>query len=138
MNKSSTKTLTSVRIDKWLWAARFFKTRSQAKQALEGGKIHINGQRVKASKDIHVGILMTVRQGWDEKEIRVEALSEQRRGADEASMLYNETEASIAARKLKAEQRKANGTIITHGQGRPNAKQRKQIHEFKRIILNDD
>ena len=59
MNKSSTKTLTSVRIDKWLWAARFFKTRSQAKQALEGGKIHINGQRVKASKDIHVGILMT-------------------------------------------------------------------------------
>lgn len=138
MTNSPKNPTDSIRVDKWLWAARFFKTRSQAKQAIDGGKVHVNGQRVKASKDIHTGIHMTIRQGWDEKEILVTALSEQRRGADEAAKLYTETDASIEARKLKTEQRKASGAIINHGQGRPNNKQRKQIHEFKRIILNED
>ncbi len=87
-----------VRLDKWLWAARFFKTRSLAKQAIEGGKIHCDGQRVKPSKEISVGITLTIRQDLDEKIISVIALSDQRRGAPEAALLYVETEASILER----------------------------------------
>ena len=86
MNSNDTSSsLNKVRIDKWLWAARFFKTRSLAKQAIDGGKIHIDGQRVKASKEIEIGMNITIRQGWDEREVIVVALSEQRRGAPEAA-----------------------------------------------------
>ena len=73
--------LAKVRIDKWLWAARFFKTRSLAKQAVEGGKVHCDGQRVKASKDVIVGQMLTIRQEHDDKTVAITALSEQRRGA---------------------------------------------------------
>ncbi|MBB5211557.1 RNA-binding S4 domain-containing protein [Microbulbifer hydrolyticus] len=119
-----------VRIDKWLWAARFFKTRSIAKQAIEGGKVHANGQRVKASKDISTGMLLTIRQGFDEKVVEVIALSDQRRGADIAQTLYRETEESIARREQFAAERKASNATITHE--RPNKKQRRQIHRFIR------
>ncbi len=129
---ATTTPLTKVRIDKWLWAARFFKTRSLAKQAIDGGKVHIDGQRVKASKEIEVGMIITLRQGWDEREVQVIALSEQRRGAPEASRLYSETEQSIARRALKAEQRKAMGTGIAGPGAKPTGKQRRQIHRFKR------
>lgn len=124
-----------VRIDKWLWAARFFKTRSLAKQAIEGGKVHCNGQRIKASKDITTGLLLTIRNGWDEKEIQVIALSEQRRGAPEASLLYQETEKSIAKRADNDIQRqllKSASGLQTDG--RPSKKQRRQIHRFRDII----
>ena len=87
-----------VRIDKWLWAARFFKTRSLAKKALDGGKVHCNGQRIKASKDIAIGTILNIRQGYDLKEVKVTALSEQRRGASEAVLLYQETATSIDRR----------------------------------------
>ncbi len=124
-----------VRIDKWLWAARFFKTRSLAKQAIEGGKIHCNGQRVKASKDITVGMLLSIRQGWDTKEVKVIALSEQRRGAPEAALLYHETEASISKRKEHEEQRKiAKSASGLQREGRPSKKQRRQIHRFKDLM----
>jgi len=122
-----------VRIDKWLWAARFFKTRSLAKQAIEGGKVHLNGARVKPSKDIEVGMLLVVRQGWDEKTVRVLALSEQRRGAPEAATLYKETQESEQARALKADQRKAMGAGDMASHGKPTTKQRRQIHRFIRI-----
>ncbi|WOX04179.1 RNA-binding S4 domain-containing protein [Microbulbifer pacificus] len=119
-----------VRIDKWLWAARFFKTRSLAKQAIEGGKIHADGQRIKASKEISLGITLTIRQGFDEKIVEVIALSDQRRGADVAQTLYRETEDSIAKREQFAADRKANNAMIQSE--RPNKKQRRQIHKFIR------
>ncbi len=122
-----------VRLDKWLWAARFFKTRSLAKQAIEGGKVHYNGARSKVSKDVDIGAKLTIRAGWDEKEVEIIALSEQRRGAPEAQLLYKETEASIAKRSAEADQRKAFKGLGLTQQERPNKKQRRQIHRFKQI-----
>ncbi len=124
-----------VRIDKWLWAARFFKTRNLAKQAIEGGKVHCNGQRIKASKEVCVDQLLTIRAGWDEKEVLISALSDQRRGAPEAALLYQETEKSIAKRAENTAQRtllkSASGL---HTDGRPTKKQRRQIHRFRDIL----
>ncbi len=122
-----------VRLDKWLWAARFFKTRSLAKQAIEGGKVHYNGARSKVSKEVDIGAKLTIRSGWDEKEVEVIALSEQRRGAPEAQLLYTETEASAARRAAEADQRKAFKGLGLTSQERPNKKQRRQIHRFKQI-----
>ncbi|MDG1772387.1 MAG: S4 domain-containing protein [Oceanicoccus sp.] len=122
-----------VRLDKWLWAARFFKTRSLAKQAIEGGKVHYNGARSKVSKEVDIGAKLTIRAGWDEKEVEVIALSEQRRGATEAQLLYTETEASIARRAAEADQRKAFKGLGLTQKERPNKKQRRQIHRFKQI-----
>ncbi|MBT8149533.1 MAG: ribosome-associated heat shock protein Hsp15 [Pseudomonadales bacterium] len=131
MNSDTQPRQVAVRIDKWLWAARFFKTRSLAKQAVEGGKVHYNGQRVKTSKNVETGAELTVRCGWDEKIVIVRALSSQRRGASEASKLYCETEASVAAREARAAERKAaHGAMPVHPQ-RPTKKQRRAIHRFK-------
>lgn len=126
-----------VRIDKWLWAARFFKTRNLAKQAIEGGKIHCDGQRVKASKEITVGIHLTIRQGLDEKTVLVTGLSEQRRGAPEAALLYQETEESRVQREEQAAQRKAGMGSYIISDHRPNKKERRQIHRFERQYLDD-
>lgn len=131
-NDISSSSLKKVRIDKWLWAARFFKTRSLAKQAIDGGKIHIDGQRVKANKEIEIGMSITIRQGWDEREVIVAALSEQRRGAPEAALLYTETGQSIEKRAFKAEQRRALGGGQASTPTKPTGKQRRQIHRFKR------
>lgn len=127
----NTEPLNKVRIDKWLWAARFFKTRSLAKQAIEGGKVHVDGQRVKASRDITPGMVLQIRQGFDEREVIVKALSEQRRGAPEAALLYEETQESIAHRELSAQQRKLAYALQPVTEGRPTKKQRRQIHQFK-------
>jgi ribosome-associated heat shock protein Hsp15 len=122
---------TKVRLDKWLWAARLFKTRSLAKQAIEGGKVHYDGARSKVSKEVEIGARLIVRQGWDQKELEVTALSDQRRGAKEALLLYQETEQSIQRREDEAGQRKAlQGTGLISKE-RPNKKQRRQIHQFK-------
>jgi ribosome-associated heat shock protein Hsp15 len=131
MTNLNAPALDKVRIDKWLWAARFFKTRSLAKQAIEGGKVHVDGQRVKASKDLTVGLLLQIRQGYDEREVVVTALSEQRRGAPEAALLYQETPASLERRELTAQQRKLAGALEPLSEGRPTKKQRRQIHQFK-------
>lgn len=120
-----------LRLDKWLWAARFFKTRSLAKAAIEGGKVHLGGQRVKVSREITVGDTLQIRQGWDEKTVEVRALSDQRRGAPEAQALYAETAASAAKREADAAARKAAGGMIDRPATRPNKKQRRQIHRFK-------
>ncbi len=129
---------TKVRLDKWLWAARFFKTRSLAKQAIDGGKIHCDGQRVKPSKEISVGITLTIRQDLDEKIILVIALSDQRHGAPEAALLYTETEASIIEREKRSAERKAGLGSFIVSDHRPNKKERRQIHQFQRINLSDD
>ncbi len=120
-----------LRLDKWLWAARFFKTRSLAKAAIEGGKVHLDGQRVKVSREISVGDELQIRQGWDEKVVVVQALSDQRRGAPEAQQLYQETEASRERREAQAAARKAAGGMIDRPARRPTKKQRRQIHRFK-------
>ena len=120
-----------VRLDKWLWAARFFKTRSLAKAAIEGGKVHFEGQRVKVSKEIAVGATLQIRQGWDEKVVVVTQLSEQRRGAPEAQLLYTETAESVARREAQALARKAAGGMIDHPAQRPTKLQRRQLHRFK-------
>lgn len=124
-----------VRIDKWLWAARFFKTRNIAKQAIEGGKVQCDGQRVKASKDISIGMLLSIRQGWDVKEVEIIALSDQRRGAPEAALLYRETDSSIEKRKQNEEQRRIlKSASGLNSEGRPTKKQRRQIHRFKDLM----
>jgi ribosome-associated heat shock protein Hsp15 len=120
-----------LRLDKWLWAARFFKTRSLAKAAIEGGKVQLGGQRVKVSREINAGDTLHIRQGWDEKVVLVLALSDQRRGAQEAQLLYEETAASIARREADSAARKAAGGMIDRPAHRPNKKQRRQIHRFK-------
>lgn len=125
--------VTKVRVDKWLWAARFFKTRSLAKAAIEGGKVQLDGQRVKVSKEITVGDRLEVRQGYDQREILVTALSDQRRGAPEAQLLYQETEASLKRRESEAAARKAAGGMIDRPAHRPDKKQRRQIHRFKTL-----
>ena len=80
-----------VRLDKWLWAARFFKTRAKSKEAIEGGKVHIDGVRGKPGKDVQIGEKIIIRQSWDEKTIIVKGVSEKRKGAPEAATMYEET-----------------------------------------------
>lgn len=122
-----------VRLDKWLWAARFYKTRSLAKAMIEGGKIHYNGQRAKVSKLVEVGAKIKLRQGNEEKEITVVALSDQRRGAPEAQKLYTETSQSIEAR----EQRKIAALSMPYSDHRPNKKERRDLLKFKHINLEN-
>ena len=124
-----TDTKDKIRLDKWLWAARFFKTRSLAKEAIEGGKVHHEGQRVKVSKDIKVGMELTIKQGFEDKTIVITALSDVRKGAPEAQLLYQETAESLAKRQHLAEQRKAEN--LAYPDHRPNKKERRQIHQFK-------
>ncbi len=123
--------MSKLRLDKWLWAARFFRTRAKAKQAIEGGKVHIEGTRAKASKEIEVGDKLVIRQGWDEKTVLVTSLASQRGSAADASLLYEESAESIARREELALQRKANAGNQFAPDGRPTKRQRRQIHQFK-------
>ena len=119
------------RLDKWLWAARFFKTRAKAKQAIEGGKVHLNGVRGKPSKEMRVGDELKIRQGWDERTVLVTALSQQRRGAEEAALLYTETAQSIQQREEAAAKRKSLSGLQHHPDTRPSKKERRLLHRFK-------
>ena len=124
--------MVKVRLDKWLWAARFFKTRALAKTAIETGKIHIDGQKAKPSRMIEATNMLTIRQGDVEKTVRIITACEHRRRAPEAQLLYEETASSIEAREKKsAEQRAFHGS--TPASTRPNKKQRRQIHRFIKI-----
>ncbi len=120
-----------VRLDKWLWAARFYKTRAIAKQAVEGGKVHYNGARSKCSRIVEVGALLKIRQGFDEKTVQVLAVSEQRRGAPEAALLYAETEQSERQRQDQAAQRRALRGADRGTEGRPSKRDRRRIEDFK-------
>lgn len=131
--KSPTADLSRVRLDKWLWAARFYKTRSLAKQAIEGGKVQCEGSRAKPGKEIGINTVITLRQGFDEKTVLVTGLSEQRRGAPEAQLLYAETAESIKHREAQAAQRAVQQAGISQTAGRPDKKQRRAIHRFKQI-----
>ena len=121
----------AVRLDKWLWAARFYKTRTLAKEMIDGGKVHYNGQRSKPNKIVEVGATLKIRQDSDEKEIVVLALSTQRRGAPEAQRLYRETEQSLANREKLAMARKMNALSMPHPDRRPDKKERRDLLKFK-------
>jgi ribosome-associated heat shock protein Hsp15 len=125
-----------VRLDKWLWAARFFKTRSLAKQAIEGGKVHYNRQRVKVSKDVDVGAEVRIRISDVERTIMVMALSNQRRGASEARLLYEETAESVTAREQQAVLNKQLQSHLMAPPTKPSKKDRRQIHQFKEQSRN--
>lgn len=120
-----------VRIDKWLWAARFFKTRSLAKSAIEGGKVQLAGQKVKVSREVAPGDILRIRQGWDEREVTVIATSEQRRAAPIAQTLYQETEASVERRIRAAQARKAAGALVRPSQ-RPGKHERKALERLRK------
>jgi ribosome-associated heat shock protein Hsp15 len=120
----------SVRLDQWLWAARLFRTRSLAKQAVEAGHVRYEGARAKVSRSVHPGAVLTVRQGQDETELVVRALSDTRAAAPLARLLYEETEPSRERRALAAARRKAAGATVSRQ--RPDKKQRRLIHRFKR------
>ncbi|AFI86608.1 heat-shock protein [Aggregatibacter actinomycetemcomitans] len=121
----------AVRLDKWLWAARFYKTRTLAKEMIDGGKVHYNGQRSKPNKIVEVGATLKLRQGSEEREITVLALSTQRRGAAEAQLLYRETEQSVANREKLAMARKMNALTMPHPDRRPDKKERRDLLKFK-------
>ena len=128
-NLSQQNNVESMRVDKWLWAARFFKTRLISKAAIEGGKVHHNSERVKVSKEIRVGMELTIQQGFDRKTIVIKALSAIRGAAPIAQQLYAETEVSIARRELLATQRKLHN--LARPEHRPSKKDRRQISKFK-------
>ena len=121
-----------VRIDKWLWAARFFKTRSRAAQAVNGGKVHLNGGRVKAARSVNVGDDLLITRGHVEFGIKVMALSLYRRPAVEAQLLYEESEESISAREEKRELRKLFNQSHSSPPKKPNKRDRRKIKEFVR------
>ena len=126
-----------MRIDKWLWAARFFKTRSLAKQAIEGSKVHCNGERCKCSREIEIGITLQVRQGLEEKTVVVKALSEQRQGAPQAALLYEETPESLTQREKLTAERKAQNAAQDPTAGRPTKQDRRRMQRFKLVLFDE-
>lgn len=121
----------AVRLDKWLWAARFYKTRSIARDMVDGGKVHYNGQRTKPSKIVELGATIQLRQGNEQKTVIIEAISMQRRGAPEAQTLYRETEESVKKRAQDAEKHKLNALHSPSPERRPDKKQRRNLIKFK-------
>ena len=120
-----------VRLDKWLWAARFFKTRSLAADAVEGGKVELNGERVKRAKNVQVGDEVSVRLGPYEHVVLVRAVSERRGPASVAQTLYEETEESRAGRERLATQLKmAPAAFVYEERGRPTKKDRRELSRF--------
>lgn len=128
--KNSSKS-DKIRLDKWLWAARFYKTRNIAKEAIDGGKVHLNGQRCKPGKEPKVGDELRLRVGWDEKIVMVRELSDKRQKAELAQQLYEETSESIQAREASAEQRKAMRGAAPRPERRPDKKQRRDLLKQK-------
>ena len=126
MNDSDSR----LRIDKWLWAARFFKTRSLAAQAVESGKVRLDGDRVKPAKTLRVGDELTIHIGRLEWVVAVRGLSAQRRSAPEAQLLYEEREESRARRADAIAARKAGSGGIRAERGRPTKKDRRMIRRF--------
>ncbi|MDD1796180.1 ribosome-associated heat shock protein Hsp15 [Enterovibrio sp. ZSDZ42] len=119
-----------VRLDKWLWAARFYKTRSIARNMIDGGKVHYNGQRAKPSKVVEVGAEVKLRLGSEEKVVMIENISGQRRGAPEAQLLYSETLESVARREQRTLERKLHAHNPSP-ERRPDKKQRRDIIKFR-------
>jgi ribosome-associated heat shock protein Hsp15 len=129
--KETLDNLPAVRADVWLWAARFFKTRSLAKQAIDGGKVDLNGAGCKPSRAVHVGDRLHIGRGEERFEVVVLALSEQRGPAPVAQALYRETEESLAAREAARAQRKLGAAGLLRPPTRPDKQARRLIRQFK-------
>ena len=127
---SDDSTNSKVRLDKWLWAARFFKTRSLASTAVNGGKVHVNDQRVKPSRTVSVGDAITVQRGFDRLDIVVEGLSDKRGPAKVAQTLYRETGESLRRREEAAAMRKAANQGMRPSEHRPSGRDRRLIRSF--------
>jgi len=127
----ATDNYNTMRADKWLWAARFYKTRTLAIQAITGGKVHVNGERIKPAHRLMVGEVITIRKGPYQFTIMVEKLNTQRRPATEARQMYSETEASANERHALYEQRKLQGHSARHRERRPDKRTRGKIRQMK-------
>jgi len=127
-------TARGVRIDKWLWATRFYKTRSLAQTAVGGGKVRLNDDRVKVAKEVKVGDMLTIRIAEYEWVVLVTALSEKRGSAEVARTLYRETDDSIAKRLAQIADRRAHAGVWgeREGKGRPTKRERREVERFKR------
>jgi ribosome-associated heat shock protein Hsp15 len=122
--------LGSIRLDKWLWAARFFKTRQRAVEAINGGKVHLNGQRTKPGKEVRAGTHLRIHKGSLEWDIEVVAIAKQRRPASEAVLLYAESEESKARRHQQVEQQRLQKAAAPRQPGRPTKRDRRMIKKF--------
>jgi len=122
--------LTALRLDKWLWAARFFKTRQLAVEAINGGKVHLNGQRGKPGKEVQVGTRLRIHKGSLEWDIEVVGINKQRRPAAEARLLYREDEASKARREQLIEEQRLLKANEPQPARRPSKRDRRMIHRF--------
>ena len=120
----------SVRLDKWLWAARFFKTRVLASQAVTGGKVQLSGNRIKPSRKVKLDDCFEVQRGYERFEVIVTGLSERRGSATDAQGLYRETDDSVARRVAEAEKRKLAMMQRPQTSSRPDKKQRRKIRQF--------
>ncbi len=130
-NTPSNKNALEVRLDKWLWAARLFKTRSLARTAVQAGKVHYNGQRTKPSKVVELGATVKVPAGYDTKELVINEIVEQRRGAALIQDMYRETQSSVEQRERNAQARKLSAFHSPKPETKPDKKQRRQIIELK-------
>lgn len=127
-------TTEQIRLDKWLWAARFYKTRAIAKQMIDGGKVFYNGQRTKSGKAVAIGDSIKIRQSFEEKEIKIIALADKRKDATFAYTLYKETVQSIETREKNALARKQGILLSPASDVKPDKKQRRQLRQFKERI----
>ena len=127
--------LETIRLDRWLWTARFFKTRKLAAVAISGGKVHVNNQRTKPGKDVKPGTLLSISKDGLSWDVAIIALSNQRRPAKEATLLYEETAESFAKRQQQIiQQREQRELFDFSGQEhKPNKKERRLIHRFKQM-----
>lgn len=125
--------LEAVRLDKWLWAAHFFKTRKLAAEAISGGKVHVNNQRAKPGKDVKVGAMLSISKDNYRWEITIIALNGQRRSAKEAVLLYEESAESFAKREQQIIQNREQRELFDFSgrDHKPNKKERRLIHQFK-------
>ncbi|MDB5969693.1 MAG: RNA-binding protein [Hydrocarboniphaga sp.] len=123
-----------VRLDKWLWAARFYKTRSLAQEAIDGGKVRYEGDRAKPAKSVALNARIRLRQGFDELEVIVKGLSDQRGAAPIARQLYEETETSRRQREQAADQRRIQNASFESV--RPDKKQRRLLEKLKRTLID--
>lgn len=126
------KTQGGIRLDKWLWAARFFKTRSLAAQAVNGGKVHLNDCRVKAARIVNIGDQLIITRGHSEFKIKILAMNAYRRPAVEAQLLYEEGEESIRAREEQRQLRRLFNASHSAPAKKPNKRDRRKIKEFVR------
>ncbi|ALU43904.1 ribosome-associated heat shock protein Hsp15 [Pseudoalteromonas rubra] len=131
VNQENNLSEVKVRLDKWLWAARFYKTRTIAREMIQGGKVHYNGQRCKPSRMVEAGAVIKLAQGFDEKEVTVLQLMEKRQSAPIAQTLYEESAASLEKRAQNAIARKNNSFFAPRPEHKPDKKQRRELLKLK-------